>query len=133
MRKPKADVLDQSCPSRQVLNRIADKWTALVIYALSDQTLRFSELRRRISGVSQKMLTQTLRRLERDGLVERTVYPVVPPRVEYRLTRLGASLGEPLSALCRWAEHRLPQMLAARERSQLKASAERHSRPDPGT
>lgn len=132
MRKQEIDVLDQSCPSRQVLSRIADKWTTLVIYALSGETLRFSELRRRIAGVSQKMLTQTLRQLERDGLVERKVYAVVPPRVEYRLTPLGASLEDPLAALCRWAERHLPQMLAARERSQRRAAAERQTRLAPG-
>lgn len=111
------DVMNERCPSRQVLDRIADKWTALVIHALSDGTLRYSEVQRRVGGVSQKMLTQTLRSLERDGLVERKVHPVVPPRVEYRLTRLGRTLTEPLAAVCRWAEAHLPELLAARERN----------------
>ena len=119
--RQRCDVLDGDCPSRQVLDRIADKWTALVIKALSDETLRYSELQRRIGGVSQKMLTQTLRSLEVDGLVERTVYPVVPPRVEYSLTRLGLTLQEPLQAICLWAETHLPAMRAARARNERRA------------
>ncbi len=114
------DVLNARCPSREVLDRIADKWTALVIYALVDGRQRNSQLLRRIGGISQKMLTQTLRALERDGLVERIVFPVVPPHVEYRLTPLGQSLREPLGAICRWAESHLPQMLAARSRSEKR-------------
>src|SRR5215472_13549787 len=97
------NVLDPNCGSRQVLALIADRWTAIVIYALARGTMRFGQLQREI-GLSQKVLTDTLRALERDGLVQRTVYAVVPPKVEYRLTELGASLIEPLSALCRWAE-----------------------------
>lgn len=97
-------VLNAECPARRVLDLIANKWTALVIKCLSERTLRFGELREAIGGVSQKMLTQTLRALEREGLVERTVYPVVPPKVEYRLTASGRTLVEPLAALCRWAE-----------------------------
>jgi len=110
-------VLDADCPSRQVLDRIADKWTALIIRVLADGTHRFGQLQRRVGGISQKMLTQTLRELERDGLVERTVHPVVPPHVEYRLTPLGRSLRQPLDAICAWAEAHLAQMLAARARS----------------
>lgn len=116
----RCDVLDGGCPSRQVLDRIADKWTALVIKVLGDRTLRYSELQRRIGGVSQKMLTQTLRSLERDGLVERRVYPVVPPRVEYSLTRLGLTLQEPLRAICLWAETHVPAMQAARARNERR-------------
>jgi len=113
----RGDVLDADCPSRQVLDRIADKWTALIIRVLADGTHRFGQLQRRVGGISQKMLTQTLRELERDGLVERTVHPVVPPHVEYRLTPLGRSLRQPLDAICAWAEAHLAQMLAARARS----------------
>jgi DNA-binding HxlR family transcriptional regulator len=120
MKKVACDVMDARCPSREVLDRIADKWTALVIYALVDGRQRNSQLLRRIGGISQKMLTQTLRDLERDGLVERIVYPVVPPHVEYRLTPLGQSLQEPLAAICRWAESHLPRMLAARARSEKR-------------
>jgi len=118
-----SDVLDAECPSRQVLDRIADKWTALVIRVLAEGTHRFGQLQRRVGGISQKMLTQTLRDLERDGLVERTVHPVVPPHVEYRLTPLGRSLRQPLDAICAWAEAHLGQMLAARARSDRRRAA----------
>ncbi|HET7293140.1 MAG TPA: helix-turn-helix domain-containing protein [Vicinamibacteria bacterium] len=122
----KGDVLNPSCPSREVLERIGEKWTALVIRVLADGTHRYSDLQRRVGGVSQKMLTQTVRGLERDGLVVRRVFPVVPPRVEYSLTPLGRTLIEPLDAVCRWAERHLPEMLAARARSG-KAAAERRT------
>jgi DNA-binding HxlR family transcriptional regulator len=111
-------VLDPECDSRKVLDRIADKWTALIIRVLSSGTKRHGELQRQISGVSQKMLTQTLRSLENDGIVNRKIYPVVPPMVEYSLTPLGRSLIEPLEAICRWAEEHLPELEAARERAQ---------------
>lgn len=104
------------CPSRKVLDRIGDRWTVLVVGSLSQGPLRFSELARRIEGISQKMLTQTLRGLERDGLVVRTVHPEVPPRVEYELTRVGATLIEPLDALDAWAREHLPVIEAARTR-----------------
>jgi len=104
MKKQKCNVMNEQCPSRKVLDRIADKWTSLVIYALSEGTLRYGELQRSIGGVSQKMLTQTLRSLEDDGLVARKVYPVVPPMVEYSLTALGRTLIEPLTAIRKWAE-----------------------------
>src|SRR6201988_1235901 len=86
---PAPSVLDPQCPSRLVLDRIADKWTALIIQILARGTKRYVELQREIGGISQKMLTQTLRSLERDGLVQRNIYPVVPPKLEYSLTRLG--------------------------------------------
>lgn len=114
MQKQKCDVMNPDCPSRKVLDRIADKWTSLVIYALSEGTMRYGELQRRIGGVSQKMLTQTLRSLEKDGLVARKVYPVVPPMVEYSLTPLGRTLIEPLSAIRRWAEQHLTKLLENR-------------------
>lgn len=97
-----------------VLDLIADKWAVLAIYALSEGTKRHSRLQREIEGVSQKMLTKTLRTLERDGLVRRETYPVVPPRVEYSLTPLGETLVETLSALCRWAEEHIDEVEAAR-------------------
>ncbi|HEY0156525.1 MAG TPA: helix-turn-helix domain-containing protein [Thermoanaerobaculia bacterium] len=117
MKKQKRDVMNPDCPSRKVLDRISDKWTALVIYALDEQTMRYGELQRRVGGVSQKMLTQTLRSLEEDGLVARKIYPVVPPMVEYSLTPLGRSLTEPLTAVRHWAEKHLPQLLANRQRA----------------
>jgi DNA-binding HxlR family transcriptional regulator len=109
------DVMSDKCPSRQVLNLVADKWSALIIYALERRgTSRYSELHRTIQGVSQKMLTQTLRALERDGLVSRTVHPVVPPMVEYALTPLGVSLVPPLAALCQWAESNMAEVERSR-------------------
>ena len=103
------------CPSRRILDRIGDRWTVLTVGALGDGSVRFSELRRRIEGVSQKMLTQTLRALERDGLVHRTVYPEVPVRVEYELTEAGRSLREPLRALEDWSIAHLHDVAASRE------------------
>ena len=110
-------VLEPQCPSRLVLDRIADKWTALVIQILARGTMRYAQLQRAIGGISQKMLTQTLRSLERDGLVRRTVHPVIPPKVEYSLTRLGRTLIEPLHALCRWSEKHLAELQANRARA----------------
>jgi DNA-binding HxlR family transcriptional regulator len=113
--------MDAHCGSRKVLDRIADKWTALIIHALATGTKRSGELRRAVTGISQKMLTQTLRSLEEDGLVERKVHPVVPPMVEYSLTSLGRTLTEPLEAICRWAEKHLGKLEAARARSRVKS------------
>jgi DNA-binding HxlR family transcriptional regulator len=88
---------------RTILDRIADKWSLLVIYVLADGTKRFSVLRREIDGISQRMLTLTLRQLEREGLVSRTVFPVVPPRVDYELTELGSTLLDTIQSLVAWA------------------------------
>ncbi|GLJ62597.1 MULTISPECIES: winged helix-turn-helix transcriptional regulator [Microbacterium] len=107
----------KDCPSRQLLDRIGDRWTALVLGTLEDGPLRFSEVARRIEGISQKMLTQTLRALERDGLVTRTVYAEVPPRVVYELSDLGRSLREPLRALETWATTHMPDVLEARQQA----------------
>lgn len=109
------NVLDQTCPSRLALDRIAGKWTALVVYALVDGPMRHGELRRRISGISQKMLTQTLRTMESDGLVTRTVIDQVPPHVEYALTPLGQTVTEPLVALCEWAMSHRDEIERARK------------------
>ena len=114
-------VLDPRCPSRLVLDRIADKWTALIIQILAGGTMRYAALQREIGGISQKMLTQTLRSLERDGLVQRTVHPVVPPKVEYSLTKLGRTLIEPLQGLCRWSEKHLGELQANRARAKQAA------------
>ena len=116
------------CPSRQLLARISDKWVALILAALGNdgphrarddgapgpRPMRYSELSRRLSGISQKMLTQTLRQMERDGLVVRTVHPVVPPRVEYRLTDLGRTLSEAFCGVWTWAEANLERIETAR-------------------
>jgi len=115
-------VMNAQCLSRVVLSRIADKWTALIIHVLATGTHRYAELRREIGGISQKMLTQTLRSLERDGLVSRKVHPVVPPKVEYALTPLGRTLIEPLRAICRWSEKHLSQLEANRARARSIAS-----------
>ncbi len=103
------------CPIREVLNRIGDKWSVLIIALLGDGPRRFSELRRAIDGVSQRMLTLTLRGLERDGLVSRTMYPTIPPRVDYELTGLGRTLLEPILALAAWADVHRPAIQRARE------------------
>jgi DNA-binding HxlR family transcriptional regulator len=100
----------------QLIGRVADKWTMLVIEELAhDEELRFTELGRRVDGISQKMLTQTLRQMERDGLLVRTIHPVIPPKVEYRLTHLGLSLGEAFCGVWVWAAENLTEIEAARE------------------
>ncbi|MGF0317143.1 winged helix-turn-helix transcriptional regulator [Nocardia fluminea] len=109
-----ADAYSAKCPTRQVLDHIAGKWTILVVDALLDGTHRYTDLSRRIEGVSQKMLTQTLRGLEADGFLTRTAYPTIPPRVEYELTALGRSLAEPISALRLWTETHVNEIERAR-------------------
>lgn len=109
------DVYSASCPTRHALDRIADKWTALIVGLLAERPHRFGELRRGLDGVSQKMLTQTLRSLERDGLVHRRAEPTVPVTVEYSLTPLGETLIGPLGAVRDWAEANIEAVLAARE------------------
>jgi DNA-binding HxlR family transcriptional regulator len=113
-RVPAYNVYSASCPTRQVLDILSDKWTSLVIVALEQETKRFQQLRREIDGVSQKMLTQTLRTLERDGLVNRVVYPTVPLKVEYSLTPLGRTLTEPLAALHDWSVAHVEEIQKAR-------------------
>lgn len=103
------------CPTRRILDRIGDRWTVLIVGVLWDDSARFSELRRRIEGISQKMLTQTLRGLERDGLVRRTVHPEVPVHVEYALTEAGRTLREPLRALETWATTHLGDVSASQQ------------------
>ena len=107
------NVYDKNCPTRHALDLIGDKYTVLVIIFLQDTPRRFSELQRMITGISQKMLTQTLRSLEREGLLTRTIYPEVPPRVEYALTPLGETLIDPLVALREWAETNIEAVLVA--------------------
>lgn len=110
----RADAYCDACPTRAALDRIAGKWTVLVVDLLGDGTMRFSELFRRIRGISQKMLTQTLRELETDGYVTRTVHAAVPPRVEYALTPLGRRLHELLAQVRDWAETHINEVEAAR-------------------
>lgn len=111
-----------------ILNRIGDKWSVMIVGYLKRKTMRFNELRHAIGGISQRMLTLTLRNLERDGLVTRTVYPEIPPRVEYELTELGRTLTEPLDALWNWAaEHQNAVGSARRDYDAIHAqSAEAH-------
>jgi DNA-binding HxlR family transcriptional regulator len=109
------DIFRAECGTRTVLDLLADKWTVLVVGALAAGTRRYGELQRQIEGVSPKMLTQTLRHMERDGLVRRTVYPVIPPMVEYDLTALGQTLIAPLTAICGWAAGHLSEVELARQ------------------
>lgn len=120
------DVSHASCIAvREVLNRVGDKWSVLLVSLLGNGPKRFSELRRSIEGISQRMLTLTLKGLERDGLVTRTVYPTVPPRVEYQLTTQGRTLLEPILALARWAEQNRETIQVARERFDARLSKAR--------
>ena len=99
-------LLNINCPVRQLINIIGDKWTLPVLYVLRENTRRYSELQKEIPGISKKMLTQTLRKLESDKIIKRKVYPVVPPKTEYNLTAFGSKLIEPLEVLADWAwEH----------------------------
>jgi DNA-binding HxlR family transcriptional regulator len=106
---------------REVLNRVGDKWSVLVVVLLGDGTKRFSELRRTIEGISQRMLTLTLKGLERDGLITRTVYPTIPPRVDYQLTKLGRSLLLPITELETWARKNRQNIQDAREKYDAKS------------
>ncbi|CAM5594958.1 winged helix-turn-helix transcriptional regulator [Streptomyces tanashiensis] len=113
----------EDCEVRQILDRVADKWSLLVIALLDRRVLRFTELKREIDGVSQRMLTVTLRQLERDGLVRRTVHPVVPPRVEYELTPLGGTLHTTIRSLVTWTERHQNEIAAAREAYDAREAA----------
>jgi len=115
---------DPACELRNILDRIADKWSLLVICLLADGTRRFSELRREIDGISQRMLTLTLRQLEREGLVTRTVFPVVPPRVDYELTPLGSTLLDTIQSLVAWAGEHGHEIAAARAAYDARVAAE---------
>jgi DNA-binding HxlR family transcriptional regulator len=109
------EVLARDCPSREILNHVCSRWGVLVLVVLLDGMHRFSELRRKIGGVSEKMLSQTLQSLEQDGFVERKALPVVPPHVEYRLTAMGEEVALQMDGLTSWIEDNLPRILAARE------------------
>jgi DNA-binding HxlR family transcriptional regulator len=119
-RRKAAETFDAKFPARRLLDLIGDKWTPIVLYCLSGGVRRFNEMQRRVPGISKKVLIQVLRSLERDGLVERTVYPVVPPKTEYRLTEDGKRLHAPVAALCAWAVKNdvfLDAVFARRDRS----------------
>jgi DNA-binding HxlR family transcriptional regulator len=129
MARGKYNVYAGQCPTRQALDRIADKWTALIVGLLAERTHRFGELRRSIEGISHKVLVQTLRSLERDGLVHREPLPTNPPTVEYSLTPLGRTLVAPLASIRDWAEQHIEQLQAARDAYTREHPAERSSSP----
>ncbi|EAW1720390.1 transcriptional regulator [Salmonella enterica subsp. indica] len=106
----------EQCPSREVLKHVTSRWGVLILVALRDGTHRFSDLRRKMGGVSEKMLAQSLQALEQDGFLNRVSYPVVPPHVEYSLTPLGEQVSDKVAALADWIELNLPQVLALRDR-----------------
>lgn len=118
------NILNPYCPSRQVLEMLANKWTLLIVRVLSQGTRRYGEIQREAGGVTQKMLTQTLRELEANGIVRRIAYPVVPPKVEYSLTPLDESLIEPLNGICLWAERNFGRIAEAREDFQMQKRSE---------
>lgn len=124
------DVLALDCPSRSTLALLSSTWSVLVVHVLAGGTHRYGSLKKRIEGVTHKMLAQTLRGLERDGLLHRRVYPVVPPKVEYTLTPLGKTLLPILERLCRWSEEHSAEVEAARARA---AQAEELARKDPSS
>lgn len=109
-------VQSDECPIRDVLDKVSEKWSLIILLCLRDGSQRFMELKRRIEGISQRMLTQTLRRLERDGLLIRTIYPEVPPKVEYELTKLGKSIIKPIEGLVAWADKNHIKIQSARNK-----------------
>lgn len=109
----RGDLFAEQCPSREVLKHVTSRWGVLILVALLDGTQRFSDLRRKVNGVSERMLAQTLQWLEGDGFVLRTAYPVVPPHVDYRLTPLGLEVAQRVQVLADWIEDKLPQIMAA--------------------
>ena len=122
------DAFNAKCPTRVVLDQIADKWTVLVLGALDAGPVRFNTLKRRLDGISQKMLGQTLKQLERSGLVDRRAFATVPVTVEYSLTPLGTALSAPVNALREWAEANIGQMLAAQQRFDAEKPSQLSSR-----
>ena len=118
----KLTIYDENYPSRRLLDVIGDKWKPIVLIILGKGMRRYGELQRCLPDVSKKMLTQTLRQMERDGLISRTVYPVVPPKVEYRLTELGSTLGEAFCGVWIWADRNLAKVEAARRAFDKRAS-----------
>src|SRR5215467_2431168 len=117
------NVYSADCPTRQILDRVGDKWAVLILLLLRDETKRFNQLRRAIEGISQKMLSQVLKSLERDGLIRRRVIPTVPVTVEYSMTPLGITLAAAVDPLRDWAERYLKEVLAAQRRYDAQKSA----------
>ncbi len=120
----RGDVLAAACPSRAILRHLTSQWGVLVLIVLEDGTLRFSELRRRIDGVSERMLAQTLKALEGDGLVRRVSFDTVPPHVEYSLTALGSQAARRVKDLADWVEASLPAIVRAQDEARRKGGAE---------
>jgi DNA-binding HxlR family transcriptional regulator len=121
-------ILDKDCPVLQVINIVGDKWTLPVLYVLKQGTKRYSEIQREIPGISKKMLTQTLRRLESDNILKRKIYPVVPPKTEYALTAFGNQLIKPLTVLANWAwEHQAELKLICDRRGQMEFNRRQQS------
>jgi len=112
----RGEVLAAECPSREILNHVTSRWGVLVLTVLMEGTHRFSDLRRKIGGVSEKMLAQTLQQLEKDGFIDRIAYPVVPPHVEYSLTPLGEEIGSQVDSLIDWIETNLPKIMRAQQK-----------------
>lgn len=133
MSQPPWNVMLATCPSRTSLARIANKWTAMIVIALSDGPLRFGEVRTAVDGISAKVLAATLRDLERDGIVTRTTFDEMPPRVEYALTPLGLTLRDPLAALGQWAQTHFSEVEIARSSYDESDAGEREAgdSPDP--
>lgn len=123
----RGELLNVDCPSREVLKRVTSRWGVLILIALSNETLRFSALRRKIGGVSEKMLAQTLQHLEEDGFIDRIAYPVVPPHVEYKLTLLGKEVQEQVEGLTLWLEENLHRIMEQRQQRVASPSVERKS------
>ena len=117
----RGELFDVGCPSREVLKHLTSRWGVLVLLALLDGTLRFAEVRRKIGGVSEKMLSQTLQQLEADGFVDRRAYPVVPPHVDYTLTDLGREAATRVRALADWIEVNMSRISEAQEQAKAKA------------
>ena len=122
-------IFDTQCEGHQILDKIANKWTILIIYALTQGTKRYSELKQQIKGISSKMLVQNLRNLERNGLINRKVYPTVPPQVDYSLTALGESLAEPLAVLGEWAYQHIADVHASVEQYDNRSQSESFWQP----
>lgn len=114
----KGRVLSKNCPSRDILNHLTSRWGTLVMIALLEDTKRFSEIRRTIEGISERMLTETLKQLENDGMLVRRAYHTVPPHVEYSLTEHGRQAGAKIRALVDWLENSLPDILAQKEQAE---------------
>ncbi|MGL5807301.1 MAG: winged helix-turn-helix transcriptional regulator [Xenococcaceae cyanobacterium] len=113
--KEEPSIFTLECPTQKVMDILCNKWSLIILYCLSFGTKRHNQLQKQIEGISQKMLTQTLKHLERHGLVARNVYPVIPPKVEYSLTPVGTTLIEPLAYLCHWSEDHITELEAAQE------------------